>query len=78
MGGSVISNIVFGFSDSAITFAIFMGLNGLAQSVGWGNTVGSMATWFHQDERGRVMGFWATCYQVGGVFGSGLAALVLG
>jgi len=78
MGGSVLSNMVFGFSDSAITFGIFMGLNGLAQSVGWGNTVGSMATWFRKDERGRVMGFWATCYQFGGVFGSGLAALVLG
>lgn len=78
MGASVASNIVFGFSDSAITFGVFLGVNGLAQSVGWGNTVGSMATWFRKDERGRVMGFWATCYQFGGVFGSGLAALVLG
>ncbi len=74
MGGSVLSNIMFGFTDSASTFAVFMGLNGLAQSVGWGNTVGSMATWFHRDERGRVMGFWATCYQVGGVLGAALAA----
>lgn len=78
MGGSVLANLAFGLTDSAITFAIFMGLNGLAQSVGWGNTVGSMATWFHRDERGRVMGLWATCYQVGGVFASGLAALILG
>jgi len=78
MGGSVLSNIVFGFSDSAITFGVFMGVNGLAQSVGWGNTVGSMATWFRKDERGRVMGIWATCYQFGGVLGAGLAALVLG
>jgi sugar phosphate permease len=77
MGASVASNIVFGFSDSAITFGIFMGLNGLAQSVGWGNTVGSMATWFRKEERGRVMGLWATCYQFGGVFGTALAALIL-
>lgn len=75
---SIFSNIVFGFTDSAITFALFMGLNGLAQSTGWANTVGNMANWYRKSERGKVMGVWATCYQVGGVLGSGLAALILG
>jgi OPA family sugar phosphate sensor protein UhpC-like MFS transporter len=78
MGGSIFANIVFGFSDSAITFAIFMGVLGFAQSTGWGNTVGSMATWFRKDERGRVMGLWATCYQVGGVVSVLLASKILG
>jgi OPA family sugar phosphate sensor protein UhpC-like MFS transporter len=55
-----------------------MVLNGLAQSTGWGNTVGVMGNWFRKEERGRVMGLWATCFQVGGVLGSGLAAFMLG
>jgi sugar phosphate permease len=78
MGGSVIANVVFGFTDSKVTFAIFLGLLGFAQSTGWGNTVGSMATWFHKSERGRVMGIWATCYQVGGVGATLLASKMLG
>ena len=78
MGLSVIANLVFGWTDSAFTFAAFMGLNGFAQAVGWSNTVGNMGRWFKRGERGRVMGIWATCYQVGGVLGSALAAFVLG
>ena len=78
MGGSILASVVFGFSDSAITFAIFMGVLGIAQSTGWGNTVGSMATWFRKEERGRVMGLWATCYQVGSVVSVLLAAKILG
>lgn len=78
MGLSIASNLVFGWTDSAATFAGFMGLNGLAQATGWGNAVGNMAQWFRRGERGRVMGIWATCFQAGGVMGSGLASLVLG
>ena len=36
-----------------------------------------MASWFRRRERGTVMGFWATCYQVGGVGANVLAAWVL-
>jgi OPA family glycerol-3-phosphate transporter-like MFS transporter len=78
MGVTVASNFAFGLTDSASAFLVFMVLNGLAQSTGWGNTVGVMGNWFRKEERGRVMGLWATCFQVGGVLGSGLAALMLG
>ena len=78
MGVTVASNFAFGLTDSAAAFLIFMVLNGLAQSTGWGNTVGVMGNWFRKEERGRVMGLWATCFQVGGVLGSGLAAFMLG
>lgn len=78
MGVTVASNFAFGLTDSASAFLIFMVLNGLAQSTGWGNTVGVMGNWFRKEERGRVMGVWATCFQVGGVLGSGLAAFMLG
>ena len=78
MGTSILANVVFGLTDSAATFAVFLGLLGFGQSTGWGNTVGSMATWFRREERGRVMGLWATCYQVGGVAATLLASKVLG
>jgi OPA family sugar phosphate sensor protein UhpC-like MFS transporter len=78
MAGTVGCNLIFGLTDSANAFLLFMVLNGLAQSTGWGNTVGVMGNWFRKEERGRVMGLWATCFQVGGVLGSGLAAFMLG
>ena len=78
MGVSAGANLAFGFTDSKEAFLVFMLLNGLAQSTGWGNTVGVMGNWFRTAERGRVMGLWATCFQVGGVLGSGLAAFTLG
>jgi sugar phosphate permease len=55
MAGTVLSNLVFGLTDSAEAFLLFMVLNGLAQSTGWGNTVGVMGNWFRRQERGRVM-----------------------
>ncbi|HIG28923.1 MAG TPA: MFS transporter [Verrucomicrobiales bacterium] len=78
MSGSILANVVFGISDSAITFAIFMGVLGFSQSTGWGCTVGTMATWFQKHERGRVMGLWSTCYAIGGVGSVLLASKVLG
>src|SRR5207247_1596261 len=58
-------------------FIVLMTLNGLAQGTGWGGTVGNMAAWFHRGERGTVMGFWATCFQAGGVAANALSAFVL-
>ena len=71
-------NIGFGFGNSVATFSTLMVLNGLAQATGWSNNVGTMASWFGRQERGRVMGIWATCYQVGGVAANTMAAWVLG
>lgn len=78
MGVSVGTGVAFGFSNSVAMFAALMVLNGLAQATGWSNNVGNMASWFGREERGRIMGVWATCYQVGGVAANGLAAWVLG
>ena len=75
---AVVSNMVFGITNSLPIFATFMALNGLAQATGWAGTVTTMGNWFLRRERGTVMGFWATCFQFGGVFGNGLAAWALG
>jgi len=75
---TIVSNLVFGFSNSFWTFCLFMVVNGLAQSSGWPGTVGNLAYWFHRKERGTVLGFWSTCYQLGGVAAKAFAAYLLG
>lgn len=78
MGLSIGANAALGFSNSFGTFGVLLFLNGLAQSTGWSNNVGTMGQWFRREERGRVMGIWATNYQVGGVLANVLAAWVAG
>ena len=68
----------FGASSTALMFGVFFCLNGLAQSTGWPGTTRSMAEWTTRENRGSVMAFWATCYQVGGILATGLAAYLLG
>lgn len=74
MMGTIIANMMMGFSNSFLSFCVLMGLNGLFQSTGWSNNVGIMGRWLKPDERGRVMGFWATNFQVGGATALPLAA----
>ncbi len=78
MAVSVGAHTAFGFVNNPMTFAAFMFVNGLAQATGWPGCVGTMANWFRREERGVVMGFWCTNYQVGGVLAKGLATLALG
>ncbi len=58
-------------------FVVLMAVLGFAQATGWSNNLGVMAMWFRREERGRVLGLWATNFQVGGVLAGGLAAFVL-
>lgn len=67
----------FGAASSAALFLVAFGLNGLAQSTGWPNNVKAMAWWFGKTSRGKVMGVWCTCYQVGGLVATGLATWLL-
>lgn len=78
MGTSIGCNVVFGASNGFWTIALFMALNGVAQGTGWPGCVGSLGYWFKRKQRGSIMGVWATCYQVGSVAASALAAYLLG
>ncbi len=78
MAVSVGVNVCFGFTNSWATLAALLAVNGLAQATGWAGNVGTMAPWFRRRERGTVMGFWATNYQVGGVLANLLASFVAG
>ncbi|MCD6497820.1 MAG: MFS transporter [Deltaproteobacteria bacterium] len=78
MGASIVANLAFGFSNSYWTVMEFMVLNGLAQGTGWPGCIGSLAFWFRRKQRGTVLGFWSTCYQLGSVAATSFAAFMLG
>ncbi len=78
LGLSAVVNAACGFANTYAMFAVLVSLNGLAQASGWSNTVGTMGHWFRREERGKVMGVWATNYQIGGVLATTLAAYMLG
>lgn len=68
----------FGSMSSALLFGVLFCINGFAQSTGWPGTTRAMAEWTTPKNRGSVMAFWATCYQVGGVAATALAGYLLG
>jgi sugar phosphate permease len=77
MLASACATAFFGGAGTATVFALAFTLNGLAQSTGWPGTIKAMTPWFTAAERGRVMGWWSTCYQVGGLAATALATRLL-
>jgi OPA family glycerol-3-phosphate transporter-like MFS transporter len=67
----------FGLSHGLPAFVAWFGLNGLAQASGWPATTKLMAAGTRAEERGRIMGLWSTCYQVGGIAATALATWAL-
>ncbi|MFH1738396.1 MAG: MFS transporter [bacterium] len=63
----VLTNLLAGFYASLLFLCILMAINGIAQTTGWPNCVKCMGSWFVIRERGRVMGWYCTCYAAGGV-----------
>ena len=75
---SVLMAVLFGLSSTLPLFVLFWAINGYAQSTGWTSCVKSVDQWFTSRERGTVMGFWSTCYQVIGFFARILSAASIG
>jgi OPA family sugar phosphate sensor protein UhpC-like MFS transporter len=69
--------LAMGHTLSAPLLAGLVAVNGLAQATGWSGNVGTMASWFHRHERGRVMGLWATNFTVGSLVSAWVMAWVL-
>lgn len=78
MAATIALNVVFGCVNGGMMILLFMGLNGLAQGTGWSGVIGTMANWYGRKERGQVLGFWCTCYQLGAIGAKSFAALLLG
>ena len=75
MAVSVVANIAFAFTNEFWVYGAFMAVNGLAQATGWAACMGTLGNWTTRTERGTIMGFWATCYQLGGVMATSWAGL---
>jgi MFS transporter, OPA family, glycerol-3-phosphate transporter len=58
--------------------AVFWGLNGFFQAMGWSPMVKVMAHWYPVSRRGKIMGMMGTCYQFGGAFASLVALFLVG
>ena len=71
-------NVAFGASNGFWTVLVFMVINGLAQGTGWPGCIGSLGMWFRREQRGSILGFWSTCYQLGSVAATALASYLLG
>lgn len=67
----------FGHAGGAAAFFLAFAVNGLAQSTGWPGTNKAMSEWTTKATRGRVMGLWATCYQIGGIAATVVATYFL-
>ena len=74
---SIVCNVAFGFANNYWTLFVFMCLNGFAQASGWPSVVGTLGRWTRRAERGTLMGFWGTCYQIGGIMANMWAAFWL-
>lgn len=74
---SGIATAAFGFFPFMAVLAIGYTLNGLFQSTGWPNCCKIMTSWVSERRRGRVMGFWLTCYILGSMLATLFAAYVL-
>ena len=83
MGVSIGCNLAIGLvlplgPSSYVPILILTAIHGFAQATGWGHNVGLVANWTRRLERGTVMAFWATCYQLGAVAAKALAAFLFG
>lgn len=70
LGGLVVSALAALAMGTFATLPIFascMVIQGLAQSTGWSGLCKNIGSFFATRERGRVLGYWSTCYAFGGL-----------
>jgi phosphoglycerate transporter family protein len=63
---SALANIFFGMSTSLAMLAVFWGLNGWFQGMGWPPCARSLTQWYTPKERGFIWGLWNASHQIGG------------
>lgn len=64
---SAACNLGFGLSSSLLGLALFWGLNGWFQSMGFPPCARLLASWYSSSERGAVWGVWNISHQIGGM-----------
>jgi sugar phosphate permease len=76
MLASALACALFGSASGLLLMLLCFVVNGFAQSTGWPGTTRTMAEFTTPAERGTVMGFWSTCYQIGGIAATWIAGEV--
>jgi len=83
MIGSAVTLTLFGsfpywldFYSTSFYILIYV-LFGILQACGWPNEVTIMANWFPKENRGAVMGAWASCQPVGNILGALVISFVI-
>ena len=77
MALSTLVTLAMGIAPSPAIMAGLVAINGIAQATGWSGNVGTMASWYHKHERGRVMGLWSTNFTIGALTSGWVMAAVL-
>lgn len=62
---SALINLVLGFTNSFILFAVLWGINGYFQSMGAASGVVSLSRWFDSSNRGTYYGYWSASHNLG-------------
>jgi OPA family sugar phosphate sensor protein UhpC-like MFS transporter len=62
---SALANMIMGFTEYFLFFAICWGINGWVQSMGAPSSVVSLSRWYKDSERGSFYGFWSTSHNIG-------------
>lgn len=75
---SGIATLAFGMFPFIGVLVVALSINGLFQSTGWPNACKVVSQWVGFRHRGRVMGFWMTCYIFGSMLANVAAGYVLG
>jgi sugar phosphate permease len=75
---SGVATLAFGIFPFIGVLVVALSVNGLFQSTGWPNACKVVSQWVVFRHRGRVMGFWMTCYIFGSMLANVAAGYVLG
>ncbi|MBN1641559.1 MAG: MFS transporter [Anaerolineae bacterium] len=65
MLASALCNAAFGAASSLWLMALLWGLNGWAQSMGWGPIIKTIRAWFGPNRRGRISALFSPCFVLG-------------
>ncbi len=74
---SAIISFLMGFGSGIVFFAIFWGLNGCFQSMGWPPCARLITHWFSPKELGSKWALWASSHQIGAVAIFGLGGFLI-
>lgn len=74
---SALANLIMGFTNAFLFFAVCWGVNGWVQSMGAPSSVVSLSRWYKDSERGSFYGYWSTSHNIGEALTYVLTAVIV-